>query len=181
MAPLEEPASGSKQGPVRPWAAESARTAPRGDGSRKNWTSAGMALVALAIAMFACVFLLTPLSGLETRNPSSIHPIGIFSLVLVFLTAALDAVAIVLLSRRPHVSALLAGLGIFLVLPGFYLDQTGQFAPSPPPTAIRDLEFLMVSLQAALFVIAVWLRRQLWCAECEDTAGTESPPVSGSA
>ena len=123
-------------------------------------SSAGATLVALAVAMFVCVFLLTPLSGLETRSPSSIHPIGVFSLVLIFVTAGLNAVAIALLGRRPQVSALLVGLGIFLVLPGFILDQIGQFAPSAPPTAIRLLEYVLVTLEAAMFVVALWLYRQ---------------------
>jgi hypothetical protein len=136
-------------------------------------TSAGMALVAVAIAMFVCVFLLTPLSGLETRPIPSIHPIGDFSLALVFLTAVLDAVALALLWRRPRTSALLAGLGIFLVIPGFILDQTGRFSSYAPPPAISSLEYVLLTIQALAFLVSVWLYRQVRRVEAEDAARTK--------
>ena len=120
---------------------------------------AGWALVALAVAMFVCVFLLTPLSGFETRPIPSIHPIGLFTLLLVFATAGLNAIALAVLGRRPRLSAELAALGIFLVLPGFVLDQTDQFSTFAPPEAIRILEYVLVLLEALLFVVAIWLYR----------------------
>lgn len=141
-------------------------------------SGAGIALVVLAVAMFITVFLLTPLSGFETRPVSSIHPIGVFSLVLVFLTAALDAVALALLRGRPRVAALLAGLGIFLVIPGFILDMTGRFSPFSPPTAIRDLEYVLVTLQALLFVVAIWLYSEVRKMPAVEawSAGSAGPP-----
>ncbi|MCI4342180.1 MAG: hypothetical protein L3K11_07405 [Thermoplasmata archaeon] len=121
---------------------------------------AGSALVVVSLAMFVCVFLLTPLSGFETRPLPSIHPIGAFTLVLVFAAAALDAVALVLLGRRARLSALLASLGVFLVLPGFVLDQFNWFSVYPPPPAIRTLEYILLAIQAAAFLVAMWLIRE---------------------
>ena len=139
----------------------------------------GMALVALAVVMFVTVFLLTPLSGFETRNLSLIHPIGVFSLVLVFATAALDAVALAFLPGRPRVSAVLAGLGIFLVIPGFILDQTGQFSSQSPPAAITALEYVLIVVQAALFLVSVWLYRHVrgHTADGNPAADPPNPPV----
>ena len=141
-------------------------------------SAAGAALVALAVAMFVCVFLLTPLSGLETRPTSSIHPIGVFSLALIFLTAGLNAIALALLGRRPRISALVAGLGIFLVLPGFIFDQTGQFSPYPPPSAIRALEYALITIEAAAFLVSIWLYREIRGAETEKPPRTEGSPGS---
>ncbi len=121
---------------------------------------AGATLVALTIAMWVCVLLLTPLSGFETRPLPSIRPIGVFSLVLVFSTAVLNAIAVAVVSRRRRTTAGLSGIGIFLVLPGFIVDQTGLFSPYAPPEAIRILEYVLLFLEAALFVVAIWLYRQ---------------------
>ncbi|MCI4352562.1 MAG: hypothetical protein L3K14_04160 [Thermoplasmata archaeon] len=140
----------------------------------------GMVLVALAVAMFVTVFLLTPLSGFETRNLKLIHPIGVFTLVLVFVTAILNAVALAFLRGRPSVSAVLAGLGIFLVIPGFILDQTGQFATQSPPTAISNLEYVLVTLETALFLVAIWLYVQIRkpATDGPRAGGSSGPPAA---
>ncbi|MCI4319064.1 MAG: hypothetical protein L3K23_02890 [Thermoplasmata archaeon] len=120
------------------------------------------AFVALAVVMFVIVVLLTPLSGLETRPPAAVHPLGVATLILIFVAAALNAVALGVLGRRPRISAILGAAGLFLVLPSVILDQLGLFSPYSPPAAIRALEFALILVEAALLAasIALFLQRR---------------------
>lgn len=144
-----------------------------------RFSKAGAGFALLSVVMFVILVLLTPLSGLETRDPAKVHPIGLFTLILIFVAGAFNAVAIALLRRRPRVSVLLGGLGIFLVLPSVVLDQTGQFSTLAAPAAIRVLEFAMIAVEALLLLASIWLWSETQKAEVGGQAPERTLPPRG--
>ncbi|MCI4351110.1 MAG: hypothetical protein L3K15_06330 [Thermoplasmata archaeon] len=97
-------------------------------------------------------------AGFETRPIPSIHPLGFAVLSGIFLTVALNIGALLLLSRRPRISARLVAVGFVLVVLGIFIDQAGWFSVYPPPGRISVVEatFVLVELVALILAILVY-------------------------
>jgi hypothetical protein len=112
------------------------------------------ALTAVLLLGFFCVFLLTP-AGFETRPIPSIHPLGFVVLLGIFSTVALNALSLLLLNRRPRISAILVSIGSVLVVTGITIDQVGLFSTFAPPVRISIVEIVFVLLELGALVLAV--------------------------
>ena len=105
-------------------------------------------------------FLLTPLAGIETRDPSRVTAIGVVSLVLLFIGLALSVVAIVLMFRRSTRTPTVAIVAAVLFLPAFLTEQTGNFSSLRAPAAIERIELVQAVVVAIVVVIGAWLLRR---------------------
>ncbi len=118
----------------------------------------------LAVALFAYIVadvLLTPLAGLETRNPAFVTPIGIAALALLFVGLALAILALVLLFRRSARTPMVAIAAGLLFLPAPVTEVTGHFSSLRPPAAIASIEVVQTALALVLVAVgALLLRRQ---------------------
>lgn len=122
-------------------------------------SATGKALVVALVFTFIGTFLLTPL-GFETRPVSAVHPLGLLALVLVFLAAGANLLAILLLSRRPQWAARLAAAGPFLFAPGLVLDQSGNFSSFAPSVRITGVEYVQFVLELVAAFLAYYLYRE---------------------
>jgi hypothetical protein len=116
---------------------------------------------ALAVLLglgFVCVYLLTP-AGLETRPIPSIHPLGFAGLGGILTTVALNAAALILMNRRPRVSATMVAAGCFLVVAGISVDLAGFFSSFASPLRISGVEVAFVLLELGALVLAVRMYR----------------------
>lgn len=118
-------------------------------------------LLVLLVIYIISDFLLTPLGGLETRNPANVTTLGLATLGLLFTGLALGVVSLVLLFYKPLMSPKLAILAGILFLPAVITEQAGLFSSSRPPIAIETLEIIqtLVSL-ITVFVAASILARK---------------------
>lgn len=110
----------------------------------------------------ACVvdFLLTPLSGLETRPTSDVTAVGAASLGIFFVGAILTIVALVLLFRGRRAAPTVAIIAALLYLPGFLADRTGNLSKLQSPTAIFWLEWVQALIVAAVIVLSLRARTE---------------------
>jgi hypothetical protein len=111
-------------------------------------------------------FLLTPLGGFETRDPSKVHIVGLAGLALLLIGLVLSIVALVLLFRRSGRAPMFAIVAAVLYYPAFLTERTGTFSSLPAPTAIGQLEVV----QAVVAVIAIGIG--LWMLRAKGTSNT---------
>jgi hypothetical protein len=111
-------------------------------------------LVAL-LAFLVASFLLTPLSGLETRPPSQVKPLGAISLGVFFVGVFLAIASLVLVIRGQGPASALAIIAAVLFLPGFVADRTGNLSKLPTPAAIFWIEWAEAVIAVAVIVLAI--------------------------
>jgi hypothetical protein len=117
-------------------------------------------LLVLLVIYIISDFLLTPLGGLETRNPANVTTLGLATLGLLFTGLALGVVSLVLLFYRPHRSPILAVIAGILFLPAFLTEQAGYFSSSRPPITIESLEIVQALVSLATMFVATTISRQ---------------------
>lgn len=108
------------------------------------------------IAFLIGAFLLTPLSGLETRPTSRLMTLGAVTLAVFFVGVVLAALAVVFLFLRRGSAPLLAMVGAALFLPGVVADQTENLSHVQAPTAIFWIEKAEALIAAAVILLAFW-------------------------
>jgi uncharacterized membrane protein len=104
--------------------------------------------------------LLTPLAGIETRDPSHVTFIGIVGLALLFVGLGLSIVASVLMFRRSGRMPIIAIVAALLFLPAFLAEQTGNFSSLRAPAAIERIELVQAVVVVIVVVISAWLLRR---------------------
>jgi hypothetical protein len=104
--------------------------------------------------------LLTPLGGLETRNPANVTTIGLATLGLLFTGLASGIVSLLLLFYKPRRSPILAIIAGILFLPAFFTEQAGYFSSSRPPIAIQTLEIIQTLVSLVTIFVAASISRQ---------------------
>lgn len=117
-------------------------------------------LVAALVAYLIVDFLLTPLSGLETRPGSDVTAVGAASLGIFFVGAILTIVALVLLFRGRRAAPTVAIIAALLYLPGFLADRTGNLSKLQSPTAIFWLEWVQALIVVAVIVLSLRARTE---------------------
>jgi len=117
-------------------------------------------ILAADLALFLVLgFLLTPAGQLETRSPSEVTILGIFTLIVYFvgLFAAIAALALLFRSsRRAPLAAAIAGA---LYFPVRLADQTGAFSSLRPPAAIAGVEWAEAIVALAAVGVGGWMTR----------------------
>jgi hypothetical protein len=117
-------------------------------------------LLVLLIVYVILDILLTPPSGLETRNPALVTTVGVITLGLLFSGLALGVVSIVLLFSRPlrgPITAMIAGI---LFLPAIIAEQAGYFSSLRPPVAIETVELAQTLVSLMTIFVAASINRQ---------------------
>jgi hypothetical protein len=104
--------------------------------------------------------LLTPLGGLETRNPANVTTLGLVTLGLLFTGLTLGIVSLVLLFYRPRGSPILAIIAGILYFPAFLAEQAGYFSSLRPPIAIETLEIIQALVSIVMILMALRVHRQ---------------------
>jgi hypothetical protein len=117
-------------------------------------------LLALLVIYTIVDILLTPLGGLETRNPANVTTIGLATLGLLFTGLALGIVSLLLLFYKPRRSPMLAIIAGLLFLPAFFTEQAGYFSSSRPPIAIQTLEIIQTLVSLVTIFAAASISRQ---------------------
>lgn len=136
------------------------RRRQRSDQPVKKLSGTLWSLVAVLVAYLIVDFLLTPLSGLETRPASDITAVGAASLGIFFVGAILTIVALVLLFRGRRAAPTVAIIAALLYLPGFLADRTGNLSKLQSPTAIFWLEWVQALIVAAVIVLSLRARTE---------------------
>jgi hypothetical protein len=116
-------------------------------------------LVLLVIYMISDI-LLTPLGGLETRNPANVTTRGLITLGLLFTGLALGVVSLVLLFYKPRGSPILAIIAGILYFPAFLAEQAGYYSSLRPPIAIETLEIIQALVSIVMILMALRVHRQ---------------------
>jgi hypothetical protein len=122
-------------------------------------SGAGKVLVVLLVAYVVADILLTPLAGLETRNPALVTTLGFGALGLLFLGLLLAIVSIVLLFRGSRRASPLAVIGALLYFPAVVTELTGRFSKLSPPTAISRVELIQTLIAVLVIFVALWANR----------------------
>jgi hypothetical protein len=104
--------------------------------------------------------LLTPLGGLETRNPANVTTLGLVTLGLLFTGLTLGIVSLVLLFYKPRGSPILAIIAGILYFPAFLAEQAGYFSSLRPPIAIETLEIIQALVSIVMILMALSVHRQ---------------------
>ena len=128
----------------------------------KRLSSRQRALLAALVAFLIGSFLLTPLSGLETRPTSKLTALGAASLAVFFVGVVLAAVAVVFLLQGRPSAPMVAVIGAVLFLPGLLADRTGNLSQVEAPTAIVWVEWVQLCITAIAVVLSllVWRDRE---------------------
>jgi hypothetical protein len=128
----------------------------------KRLSSRQRALLAALVAFLIGSFLLTPLSGLETRPTSKVTALGAASLGVFFVGVVLAVVAVVFLLQGRASAPMIAVMGAVLFLPGLLADRTGNLSQVEAPTAIFWVEWVQLCITAIVVVLSllVWGGRE---------------------
>ena len=128
----------------------------------KRLSSRQRALLAALVAFLVGSFLLTPLSGLETRPTSKLTALGAASLGVFFVGVVLVVVAVVFLLQGRASAPIVAVIGAVLFLPGFLADRTGNLSHAEAPAAIVWIEWVQLFITAIVVVLSllVWGARE---------------------
>lgn len=111
------------------------------------------------VVYIVCDILLTPLGGLETRNPAFVTVVGFATLALLFVGLALGILALVLLFRRSGRTSLVAIVAAVLYFPAMLAEQTGHFSSLRPPTGIERLELVQAVVAILVIGFGFWVLR----------------------
>ena len=125
----------------------------------KRFSGTGKALLVLLVSYVVTDILLTPLARLETRDPSLVTPVGVFTLVLLFLGLLLAIVSAAQLVRGSRRAEALAVIAAVLYFPAPIVEWSGHFSKSAPPPAIATLELVQALIAALVIVVAVLTAR----------------------
>jgi hypothetical protein len=117
-------------------------------------------LLVLLVIYTISDILLTPLGGLETRNPANLTTFGLATIGLLFTGLALGIVSLLLLFYKPCKSPILAIIAGILFLPAFFTEQAGYFSSSRPPIAIQTLEIIQTLISLVTIFVAASISRQ---------------------
>jgi hypothetical protein len=117
-------------------------------------------LLFLLVIYIIIDILLTPLGGLETRNPANVTTFGLATLGLLFTGFALGIASLLLLFYNPRRSPMLAIIAGILFLPAFFAEQAGYFSSSSPPITIQTLEIIQTFVSLATIFLAATISRQ---------------------
>jgi hypothetical protein len=117
-------------------------------------------LLILLVIYLISEILLTPLGGLETRNPANITTLGLVTLGLLFTRLAFGVVSLVLLFYKPRGSPILAIIAGILYFPAFLAEQAGYFSSLKPPIAIETLEIIQALVSIIMILMALNVHRQ---------------------
>lgn len=116
-------------------------------------------LVLLVIYIIGDV-LLTPLGGLETRNPANVTTLGLATLGLLFTGLVLGVISLALLFYKPRRSPTLGIIAGILFLPAVTTEQAGLFSSLRPPIAIETLEIIQAIVSLITIFVAASITRQ---------------------
>jgi hypothetical protein len=117
-------------------------------------------LLILLVIYIISDILLTPLGGLETRNPADVTTVGLATLGLLFTGLVLGVVSLVLLFYKPRWSPTLTIIAGILFLPAVITEQAGYFSSLRPPIAIETLEIVQALVSLVMIVVAASVSRQ---------------------
>jgi hypothetical protein len=117
-------------------------------------------LLVLLIIYIISDILLTPVGGLETRDPAKVTLFGLVTLGLLFTGLVLAVVSLVLLFYKPLRSPILAIVAGILFLPAFVTEQTGYFSSLRAPIAIETLEIIQALVSLVTIILAATFSRQ---------------------
>jgi hypothetical protein len=120
----------------------------------RGLSRARIVLVVLLAAYVVADILLTPLAGLETRNPSFVTPLGVVALGLLFLGLLLAIVSGVMIFRGSRLAFAVAVIAAVLFLPAPITEWTGRFSALRPPPAIAILEVIQTFIAVLVIVAA---------------------------
>ena len=117
-------------------------------------------LLVLLVIYVVIDILLTPLGGLETRDPSKVTSIGLTTLGLLFTGLVLGLVSLAALFYKPRRSPILAIIAGILFLPAVITEQAGYFSSLRPPIAIETLEIVQTVVSLVTILIAASISAQ---------------------
>lgn len=117
-------------------------------------------MLVLLVIYITSDILLTPLGGLETRNPANVTTLGLTTLGLLFAGLGLGVVSLILLFYKPRRSPTLAIIAGILFLPAVITEQAGYFSSLRPPIAIETLEIVQAVVSLATILVAASISRQ---------------------
>ena len=117
-------------------------------------------LLFLLVIYIVSDILLTPLGGLETRNPADVTTLGLATLGLLFTGLLLGVVSLVQLFYKPRRSLTLAIVTGILFLPAVITEQAGYFSSLRPPIAIETLEIIQALVSLVMIILAASISRQ---------------------
>lgn len=123
-------------------------------------SSRSRVLLVLLVIYITSDILLTPLGGLETRNPANVTTLGLTTLGLLFAGLGLGVVSLILLFYKPRRSPTLAIIAGILFLPAVITEQAGYFSSLRPPIAIETLEIVQAVVSLATILVAASISRQ---------------------
>lgn len=111
------------------------------------------------LAYIVCDVLLTPLGGIETRDPARVTTVGIAALTLLFVGLALSIVALVLLFRGSERSSLVGIIAAVLYFPAFLTELTGHFSSLQAPIGIVRVELVQAVIAVIAMGLSFWVLR----------------------
>ncbi len=117
-------------------------------------------ILAILLPLFVAIeILLTPLSGIETRSPANITPMGFATAPVLFLALALNAASLFFLFRKTRLASMLAIIGSICFFPTL-ADQAGLLSSQPAPPVLADLELVNTVIAISIIFFAIRLRAE---------------------